>query len=133
LDKVFEKIKEEILKNVECEAIVLFGSFSRNTQKEDSDIDIAIKPLTSQTKKQIFELKNKLEDVAKRDIDLIDLNEANDCIKYEILMTGITLYCKDEFKFEMYKLDAYREFLDLNESRMSIIERVKNGGTIYGE
>ena len=27
----------------------------------------------------------------------------------------------------------YREYLDLNESRMSIIERIKNGGTIYGK
>ena len=40
---------------------------------------------------------------------------------------------KEELKFELYKLDMYKEFLDLNESIMSIINRVKEGGTIYGE
>ena len=43
------------------------------------------------------------------------------------------LYGQSFWRFELYKLDMYREFLNLNESRMSIIERIKNGGTIYGK
>lgn len=37
------KIKEILLKEIECEAIVLFGSYARGTQNSESDIDIAIK------------------------------------------------------------------------------------------
>lgn len=48
-------------------------------------------------------------------------------------MNGKVLYCRDSFKFDMYKIDMFREYLELNESRKSIIERVKNGGTIYGK
>ena len=33
----------------------------------------------------------------------------------------------------MYKLDMYREYLELNESRQMIIKRIKNGGDIYGK
>ena len=78
-----EIIKEFLLKELECEAIVLFGSYARGTQNAESDVDIAIKPKKEINKKQLFEL------------------------------------------------DMYREFLELNESRKMIIDRVKKGGDIY--
>lgn len=129
----FDLIKKKLIDNFECEAIILFGSFARNTQNEKSDIDIAFKSKKEITKKQIFEVKLLLEDIARRDIDLVNLDEINDDFRYEILMNGKELYCEDRTKFELYKLDMYREYLDLNESRQSIIERIKNGGTIYGK
>ena len=74
-----------------------------------------------------------MEEVAKKEIDLINLDDIGDAFRYEILINGNTLYCENELKFELYKLDMYREFLELNEGRMSIIERIKKGDTIYGE
>ena len=50
-----------------------------------------------------------------------------------ILMNGIKLFCQDDYKFDLYKLDMCREYLELNESRQDIIQRVKNGGSIYGK
>ena len=103
-------------------------------QCSKSDVDIAIKPKKEINKKQLFEISMKLSDKLNKDVDLINLNsEIGDTFRYEILMTGKTLYCEDEFKFEMYKLDMYREFLELNESRQMIIDRVKKGGDIYGK
>ena len=81
----------------------------------------------------MFYLKQELEDIAKKDIDLINLDDIGDVFRYEILINGKTLYCEEQLKFELYKLDMYREFLDLNESRKPIIERVKKGETIYGK
>jgi len=110
------KIKEILLKEIECEAIVLFGSYARGTQNSESDIDIAIKSNSKIDKKRLYEVAIKLEDELNKDIDLIDLEEIGDTFRYEILVNGKTLYCKDELKFELYKLDMYREFLELNES-----------------
>ena len=110
------KIKEILLKEIECEAIVLFGSYARGTQNSESDIDIAIKSNIKINKKRLYEVAIKLEDELNKDIDLIDLEEIGDTFRYEILVNGKTLYCKDELKFELYKLDMYREFLELNES-----------------
>ena len=122
-----EKIKEILLKEIECEAIVLFGSYARGTQNTESDIDIAIKTKSKIEKKTLYKISIELSDELKKDIDLINLDdEISDAFRYEILITGKTLYCKDEFKFEMYKLDMYREFLELNESRQMIINRIKN-------
>ena len=126
-------IKQYILENINCEAIVLFGSYARESQNEESDIDIAIKPITNINKKELFYLSQELEEKIKIEVDLVNLDEINDSFKYEILINGKTIYCKDELKFELYKLDMYRQYLELNESRKIIIDRIKKGDSIYGE
>ncbi len=133
MEKKLEIIKEIILKKIDCEAILLFGSYARGTQNAESDIDIAIKSNEKISKKEIFETRLELEETIKNDVDLINLDNINDDFKYEILMTGKTLYCKEQLKFELYKLDMYQEYFDLNDSRKSIIEKIKNGGKIYGK
>ena len=133
MEEVFKSLKNKILEKFDCEAIVLFGSYARGTENKESDIDIAIKTKQEVTKKEIFYLKQELEDIANKDIDLINLDNIGDGFRYEILINGKTLYCKNQLNFELYKLRMYKEFLDLNESRMSIIERVKKGGKIYGK
>ena len=124
----------KILSNeISCEAIVLFGSYARQTQNSESDIDIAIKSKEKIDNKKLYELQTILEDKLNKDVDLINLDEIGDTFRYEILISGKTLYCEDEFKFEMYKLDMYREFLELNESRQIIINNIKKGEDIYGK
>lgn len=128
LNKMVEYLKNEI----NPFAIILFGSYSRNTQNKESDIDIAIKGNNIDLQK-IYELKQKLEDISQKDVDLVDLDDISDVFRYEILMNGIKLFCQDDYKFDLYKLDMCREYLELNESRQDIIQRVKNGGSIYGK
>ena len=132
MEEILDIIKKFILENVDCDAIVLFGSYARGTQNAESDIDIAIKPNTNISKKQIFYLSQDLEEKIKTEVDLINLDDINDSFRYEILINGKTIYCKDELKFELYKLDMYREYLELNESRQIIIDRIKKGDSIYG-
>ena len=133
MEEKIENIKEYLIEKIDCEAIVLFGSYARGTQNAESDIDIAIKQNTNISKKQIFYLSQELEEKIKTEVDLINLDDINDSFRYEILINGKTIYCKDELKFELYKLDMYREYLELNESRQIIIDRIKKGDSIYGE
>lgn len=132
-----EEMKKQIIGllklKFDCEVIVLFGSYVRNTQREDSDIDIAIKSKRTISKIDIFDMTQDLERITKKDIDLVDLNQITDVFRYEILMNGETLYCEDDVQFDLYKLDMFREYLELNESRKYIVNRVKEGGTIYGK
>ena len=130
---MIEEIKKILLECLECEAIILFGSYARGTQNAESDIDIAIKTKNKINKKRLYEISNLLEDKLKKEVDLINLDEIGDTFRYEILINGKIVYCEDEFKFELYKLDMYREFLDLNESRKMIIDNIKNGGDVYGK
>ena len=127
MEKMLETIKKIILDKLECEAIVLFGSYARGTQNKESDIDIAIKPKKELRKKEQFYLAQELADTINIEVDLVNLDEIGDGFRYEILINGKTIYCEYEFKFELYKLDMYREYLELNESRKMIIDRTKKG------
>lgn len=130
--EILNKIQEVLIKQTRPLVIILFGSYSRNTQNIDSDIDIAIKA-EKLDKKTIFSLKQELENMTSKDIDLIDLDDISDSFRYEILMNGILLYCADSYKFDMYKIDMMREYFELNDSRRDIINRIKEGGNIYGK
>lgn len=132
-ESLINKIKEYLLKNENIIAIILFGSYARKTENINSDIDIAIKLNKPISKKELFQLKLNLEDLVNKDVDLLNLDEIADGIRYEILINGETLYARNEFYFELYKLQMYREYLELNESRMQIIENLKNGDGVYGK
>ena len=126
METIKDKIINFFLTHTNCEAIVIFGSYARNTQTNESDIDIAIKSQPPLTKKEIFNLSNLLSDILNKDIDLVDLDTIeNDGFKYEILINGTTIYTKNSYSFDMYKLDAFREYLELNESRKAIIDDIK--------
>lgn len=133
LKEKLEEVRKYLIEKIECEAIVIFGSYARNTQNSESDIDIAIKSTKKIQPKELFEIKENLENIVKKDVDLIDLDNTQDGIRYEILINGIIIYTKDEMQFELYKLDMYREYLELNESRKMIIDNIKNGGNVYGK
>lgn len=127
MEEKLEIIKKMMLEKIECDAILLFGSYARGTQNEESDIDIAIKTKKGISKKDIFYLSQEIEDAIKIDVDLVDLDNIGDGFRYEILINGKSIYCKDELEFELYKLDMYREYLELNESRKAIIDEIKKG------
>lgn len=130
---LLNKIKNYLLEDKDIVAIVLFGSYARNDEKFDSDIDIAIKLNRDFSKKDKFKLQLELEELVNKDIDLLNLDELDDGVRYEILINGKTLYAKDELEFELYKLRMYKEYLELNESREQIIENLKKGDGIYGK
>lgn len=132
-ESLINKIKEYLLKNENVIAIILFGSYARKTENVNSDIDIAIKLNKEISKKELFQLKLNLEDLVNKDVELLNLDQIADGIRYEILINGETLYARNEFYFELYKLQMYREYLELNESRMQIIENLKNGDGVYGK
>ncbi len=134
MEETLNNLKDKIMEEIKCKAIILFGSFARGTQNEKSDIDIAFLAEKEISKKAIFELKQRLEDISNRDIDLVDLNnDIGDGFKYEIMVNGKILYCEDEVKFDLYKIRVISDFLETNEARQAVIDRVKNGGSIYGK
>lgn len=134
MEEILNKLKSRLIDELNCEAIVLFGSYARGTQNAESDIDLAILTKKEVSKKELFKLKQELEDIANKDVDLVKLNsDISDGFKYEIIINGKTLYCKDEVEFDLYKIRVMREYLETNENRQSVIDRIKNGGSIYGK
>ena len=65
--KIVQKYVKKIQENYKVEAIILFGSYAKGTEHEDSDIDIAI--ITDDLKNDIFDEQLNLKKL-RWDIDL---------------------------------------------------------------
>lgn len=95
--KIVQKYVDKILENYDVEAIILFGSYAKGTEHEDSDIDIDIAVVTDDIENDIFDEEVKLM-ILRRGIDyriephiirIKDYKEKNDPFIQEVVDTGI--------------------------------------------
>lgn len=93
--EIVQKYVERILENYNVEAIILFGSYAKGTEHEDSDIDIAV--VTDDIENDVFDEEVKLM-ILRRGIDyriephiirIKDYKEKNDPFIQEVVDTGI--------------------------------------------
>ena len=93
--EIVQKYAGKILENYNVEAIILFGSYAKGTEREDSDIDIAV--VTDDIENDVFDEEVKLM-ILRRGIDyriephiirIQDYKEKNDPFIQEVIDTGI--------------------------------------------
>ena len=105
-------------------AIYLFGSYSTPYETKESDIDLALittKPLDSVI------LWNTAQQIAiemNRDVDLIDLKEASTVFRYQVLTTGMRMYCTDPKECDAIENSYLSMYLRFQEERHDIIENI---------
>ena len=117
---------------LECENIVfayIFGSFAQGNARADSDIDIAIYLAAEIEIETYLDLKVRLAEGCKREVDLVILNEANPFLRHEIQRNNILLFSRDKALETHYKIKTLfeysdvKKYLDLHYSRT--IQRLK--------
>lgn len=77
--------KADLEKKYFIRNIGLFGSFARNDQTQDSDIDIIyeVRDNKNLTFSQLFEIESKLQKKFNRKIELVNYKYMNPLIKYK--------------------------------------------------
>lgn len=133
MEEIIENINNVIVGRYDVECTIVFGSYAKSTQTKESDIDIAIKIKGGISKEELHKLNIQLEEVLKKDVDLIDLDNANSVLKYEIIYSGTPIYIKSQYYYDLYMIEVCNEFLDVNEDREQIVKRIVAGGEIYGK
>lgn len=79
-----KKKKHELIKKYNIEKIGLFGSYARNTQRKDSDIDIVIQ-LKKQDLFDLIGIKQELEEEFHRKVDIVSYrNKMNPFLRSRI-------------------------------------------------
>ncbi|TZE81327.1 type VII toxin-antitoxin system MntA family adenylyltransferase antitoxin [Calorimonas adulescens] len=96
-----------------------FGSYSKRRQFKESDVDIAVYLKEGYTFDDITMLWGNLEDITRKDVDLIILNSANPIIAWEAIR-GSKLLIRDEELYIKYMLDISMEAEDLSNDLMDI-------------
>ena len=101
-EKMIEQIIEDIKKNIvnvinkyPINKAAIFGSYANGTNKRNSDIDILVNFSSPMGMFEFLELKENLEDVLKKKVDLLTYKSLESSyIKDEILKGAIEIYAK---------------------------------------
>ncbi|NQY63713.1 MAG: nucleotidyltransferase domain-containing protein [Alteromonadaceae bacterium] len=121
-NKLVDLIKKD---HPNVKLIYLFGSQASGQQHGNSDWDLAILNDTKLDPLNRWQLSEKLAELLKTDVDLVDLKEASTVLQMQIVTKGSLLFDKnnDSAAFEMMVFSMYGR---LQEGRKSIITNFIN-------
>jgi len=88
-------IKESLLPFIEEYGIIkayVFGSFAREEDTEQSDVDFLIEFNKDFDMIEFFRLKSRLEEILTRKVDIVETKSINPIFKDSILKDTILLY-----------------------------------------
>lgn len=117
----------------DSQAIYRFGSWGSAAERPDSDIDLAVLPLTPLDPVQRWELAQKLASLARRDVDLVDLLRASTVLRMQVVANGQRLYTANVNEVEQFEDTVFSSYVRLNEERRGILDDVRQRGNIHGK
>lgn len=126
-------IKEVLQARVQPSFILLFGSYAKGIEREDSDLDIAYFSKTVISNYERFLLAGDLALKCKVDVDLVDVKKVDTVFAAQIFSTGVLLDCADENEFIKQRMKAYSMYATLNEQRIDILKGIEERGSVLGE
>ena len=121
----------EYFKGKEPILIYLFGSYAKDLATEESDIDIAILLGKKMNKLQLYEHKMELVDRLGKEIDLIDLEEANIILKFQVVNSGINIYNKQSIEHYLYKYRVIGNYYQYKEDVQVVKNGIKKRGYVW--
>lgn len=134
--KIIAKIKSYFKSKKEVIAIYLYGSYARNEQKKDSDIDLAI----------LFENENlnrlslrinysfELSDIFSKEVEIQDLSICKIDFAYRVLQEGKLLLSYNEHKriqFEVHTMNVYFDLKPLFNEYYEVLKKQSLKGNFY--
>ncbi|MDW0114675.1 nucleotidyltransferase domain-containing protein [Sporosarcina saromensis] len=127
--QLIEKVKQE----VNPAFIILFGSFAKDTVREESDIDLAYFSSKQLSSYDRFLLSNELALIGGREVDLVDIRNIDTVFTMQIFAHGIPIYIEDENEYIRQRMRAYSMYATLNEQRAAIINDIQARGSVFGD
>ena len=131
-----KEIKEQLItiikQRLNPDFIILFGSFAKGTTHDKSDIDLAYFSEQQLSSYERFILAGELAEIAKCEVDIIDIKKIDTVFTMQIFEQGIPIYIKNENEFTRQRMRAYSMYATLCEQRAPIIEAIKERGSVFG-
>lgn len=97
--------------------IYLFGSFAKNFDRKDSDIDIAVLFKKNLDKLERFnlvlEFALELENILGKKIDIIDIENADPFFIHQVMLGKIIVVDNDTERRVSFEVDKRRTFFDM--------------------
>lgn len=118
------------------QAIYLFGSFVDNSAQKGSDLDLALLLPPSQARDEksnlfMHPLQRRLQELVRRDVDLINLRRVQTVFQKEIIMGGRRIDCADPLGADEFDVQVLSRYQKLNEERAEIVRQFQETGRAY--
>lgn len=95
IDKIKKKI-EPVAKKYNLKHIWLFGSYAKNMQKKDSDVDIIVRTEDVSDGFKIVEVKFALEEALDKDVDIVTTGSIKGSLLEDENLEEILVYSSDK-------------------------------------
>ena len=124
-NEIFQKVCDFIVKRINPDFLIVFGSYAKGNTHGESDLDVAFfREDYSFTSFELFQTAQELADIIKIEVDLIDLKEASTVFATQIYSTGKVIYSKNEqLRMELH-MRTYSMYTKLNEERQPILDKI---------
>jgi uncharacterized protein len=104
------------------ELAYLFGSEARGDSTAASDVDVAILTKQTLTLDKQLEVTSGLSDLLKREIDLVQLRDATEVFRAQVIRDGKLIYASDFNTKAEFEMRSIVDYIHLNEHRQAILE-----------
>ncbi len=127
--KMYQKTIIDFLKSkiLNLQTVIVFGSFANNSANKNSDIDIAFLSKDKISNIERWQLQEELASKLNKNVDLVDLETANDVFKFQVASQGVVIYAACTRDIEYYLDNIYTAYLQLNDDRKAILDDINNG------
>lgn len=112
-------------------ACYLFGSTARSESSSSSDLDIAVLLPPGERIPDYLTLTARLSDAAGRQVDLVDLRQAGDFLRMEVLRDGHPLFVADRDQLLAWEGEAISEYGSHMHRIRSLLEDFRLTGVGY--
>lgn len=112
--------------------IIIFGSFAKGNEREDSDLDVALFGEHEISAYERFKLAGELASLVGREVDLVDIRQVDTVFTMQIFSQGVPIYLEDPNQFYIQRMRAYSMYFAFNEQRAPVIQSIKERGSVFG-
>lgn len=113
-------------------AIYAFGSQVSGHAHDHSDLDLAVLLKGYIDPLKLFDVASKLAEKINCEVDLIDLRAASTVMQFQVIYYGQRLYGQN-LDIDLFELAVISEKTSFDESRILLLNDIKQRGTIYGQ
>ena len=114
-----KKLISLLQNNKDIIAAILFGSESRGTATQESDIDIALLYEKDNIPNGIdlLQFRQQLSDKMEQDVDIVLLNKASPIISMQALKNGKPLLIRNQKVYDAFEIQLVTDYADVKRMR----------------
>lgn len=126
--RILECARGKILEALhEVSAIYVFGSFGTAYETTYSDLDLAVLSTETLDPVDLWHLSQEIAMEIGRDVEIIDMQKASTVFRFQVITTGLRIYCGDIKYCDALETSYLSMYLKLNEERADILGDKRDG------